>query len=263
MKKILLLLLIISCTIPKAFTQSDTILSKKERRFIHEKSKYISFSNGFGFTSIRVKDPNNFLNQGLQMQNTTFVPNIMYEHGIANSFFAELGYSSIWQGVFYSRIINDIGFSSYSRLYRNHNIQFGGGYRIINKNNFHFFNLHGGVFIGFSNKKITNLPINYGSENVDPVSNYPFTITTKINNFSPISFGTYLGISKELRLSKDVRFFVKYIQQFGFKNTMSGTFELASDQINFVNEPVTFKISGGGAFVTGGLKILLFKKQLK
>jgi hypothetical protein len=96
----------------------------------------------------------------------------------------------------------------------------------------------------------------------DIITNAKYEVNVNVNNFSPISVGPYLGISKEFRLSKDIRFFAKYIQRFGLKTIMSGDIVLTSEEIDFVDEPATFKVRGGGAFVTFGLKILLFRNRL-
>jgi len=262
--KTLLLLLIISCTIPKAFTQSDTILSKKEQRFIHPKSKYLSFSLGLGFTSIVVSDPNNFLTQGIQMQNNVKFPDISYEQGIRSNVFFETGYSYYQQGVFFGRKVNDISFSSYYLSHFNHYLNVGSGYRLISKNNLHFLNIHGGFFIGISKNKINDLVDGFHVSMIDEVTNLPFSIVSTQTSYSRLSLGAYLGISKEFRLSQDVRLFVKYIQRFGLKTTIGGEFILSSNEIDFINEPATYKVlGGGGAFLSLGLKIQLFKNKLK
>lgn len=262
MKNLLLLFLVIIIYAPNAYNQTfgDT-LSKKEKRFIHPESKYFSFAYGLGFNSISTKDPNNFLTQGLQMRNNSKLPSLIYEHGIGNNFFFEMGYTYLRQGVFYGRQVNTMSFSRYYSFFSNHNIQLGIGYRVINKNNFHFFDLHGGIFMGIPNKKIKNLPIVQIDNYEDYYTTNKYSIFLSVNHISSLSLGTYFGISKEIRLSKDVFFFIKYIQQFGIKPLISGTLELSSSQIDFVDEPVTYKVRGGGAFVIGGLKIQLFKNQ--
>ena len=264
MIKLFLIVLIYITASSVAYAQEgDDKLSKKEKRYIHPKSKYLSFSFGFGFTSTVVTDPNNFLDQGVLMSNSAYIPNIMYEHGVTSNFFAEIGYSFIRQGISYSRIVENVGgFSSYSSNYHNHDVQIGTGYRVINQNNLHFINLHAGFFFGFANAKLTDLPFQYGNNRTDIVSGLPYSIGVSINGFKAISFGPYLGVSKELWLSKDVRFFMKYIQRFGLITTMSGDFVLTSNEIEFVEEPATFAVRGGGAFITLGLKISLFNSKL-
>lgn len=195
------------------------------------------------------------------MQNNTYVPTFSYEHGIGNNLFAEIGYSRIGQGIFYERKVDQQSFSGYYSLFSSHNIQLGVGYRVINKKNFNFFNLHGGIFVGIANQKIDNLPREYNRVNLDFITNYEYTITSVVSDFQPLAFGAYLGISKEIRLSKDVRMFIKCVQQFGVIPLLSGTFGLSSSQIDFVDEPATYKVRSGGTLITGGLKIQLFRKK--
>ena len=235
--------------------------NKVEQRFIHPKSKYISISAGFGFTSTHVEDPNNFLNNGLIMQNNTYFPSVMYEHGIENNFFVELGYSYIGQGISYRRKIDEVGSFSYSGFYSNHDFQLGAGFRVINSKNYHFLNLHAGMFIGLANDRLVELPVDYTYNKTDPITDLNYTLTTSITHFSPITFGPYIGASKEIRLSEDLRFFVKYTHRIGLNSIMSGTFVLNSDDMNF-NHDATFNVRGGGAFISAGLKVLLFKNKL-
>lgn len=266
MKNTLALILLLSCSHTLLFSQSTDKKSLRiEKRYIHPKSKYLSFSAGWGFTSILVNDPNNFLTEGLKLRNNTYLPNIMYEHGIANNFFAEVGYSYTRQGVFFAREVNGSGGSSYFGLYHSHDAILGGGYRLIAKNNIHVLNFHAGFCMGFADEteRFADLPLSFGNTQKDIITNAKYEVKVKVNHFSSISIGPYLGISKEFRLSKDIRFFAKYIQRFGLNTTMSGEMVLTSDEIDFVDEPATFKVRDGGAFVTFGLKILLFQNKLK
>lgn len=265
MKKTLTIILLLICTHTLLFSQSiDKKSFRIEKRYIHPKSKYLAFSAGWGFATQFLNDPNEFLTTGLQFYNQR-LPHVMYEHGISNNFFAETGYSYAWQGVFYAREVNGSGgMSSYSGLYHTHDFHLGGGYRFIVKNNFHIINFHAGFFMGFADhtERFADLPLSFGRNHLDFITNFKYEVNVNLNNFSKVSFGPYLGISKEFRLSKDIRFFAKYIQRFGLNTIMSGDIVLTSDEIDFVDEPATFIIRGGGAFVTFGLKILLFRNRL-
>ncbi|MFD1553639.1 hypothetical protein DNU06_17150 [Putridiphycobacter roseus] len=263
MIKLFLIVVIYITASTVAYAQEgDVKLSKKEKRYIHPKSRYLCFSSGWGFTSTIIKDPNDFLDQGIIQGNNSFVPSFTYEHGISNSFFIEVGYARIDQGIRYTRSVGELSSSSYSSSYQNHDIQIGGGYRIINQNNLNFFNVHTGFFIGFANKKISELQQIYGFNETDSYTGLKYEINVNINSFKSVAFGPYLGISKELRLSKDVRLFAKYIYRFGLIPILKGEFHLTSDEIDFLQEPATFKVTSGGAFVTFGLKIGLFNNKL-
>lgn len=237
-----------------------------EKRFIHPQSKYISVSGGIGFTSTHIKDPNNFLMEGLLMTNNTYFLNVMYEHGIRNNFFAEVGYNYIGQGMSMGRDMGDDNtWTTYDKLYHNHDFQFGAGYRVINSNNFNFINLHAGLFIGFSNTKKSELPIQVGDSPTYTIyeshTNYNYQIVRRIDSYSRVSFGPYVGVSKDIRLSHNVRIFVKYVHRFGLNANLKGTMVLTSDEMTF-DDVATFKVRGGGAFISAGLKIFLFNRNL-
>lgn len=256
------------------FSQSieNIDLTKKERnkikRYIHPKTKFISISAGLGFTSTNFKDPNNFFINGMILQNNTTFPNITYEHGIRDNFFAEIGYNFIGQGVTIGRKIDeDVSFSYYRNYYSNHDIQLGIGYRVITENNFNLFNLHAGLFIGVSN--LNKLRFNelikdtaYISVN-EPQTNEKYLIIDNINSLSRISFGPYLGLSKDIRISKNVRLFFKYVHRFGLSKTLDGSIRVFNGPMNF--NPITeatYNMRGGGAFISGGIKISIFSRNL-
>jgi hypothetical protein len=261
MKNSIILLVFLTGFSSSHFGQpTEKKIIKIEKRYIHPKSKYLAFSAGWGFTSILTKDPNDFLTEGLQFRHNTRLPNIMYEHGIKHNIFAETGYSRTRQGVFFSSVAG----SAYSGLYFANDIHLGVGYRLIAKNNnLNFINFHSGIFLGFANIKESSLQSTFGRNETDPITNEQYSVSATITNFNSVAIGPYVGISKEFRMSKEVRFFAKYIQRFGVSSIMSGTFTLSSDEIDFVEEPATFKVTGGGAFVTFGLKIGLLNKMLK
>lgn len=268
-------MLIISFFVPFIFSQTkEEIKSNKkkqriEKRYIHPQSKYISVSAGWAFSSTHTKDPNNFLQQGLVMGNNNYFPNIMYEHGIKNNFFGEIGYDYTRQGIRMTRNMGDnLSWSSYGRFdpkHSSHNVILGAGYRVVGKNNYHFLNLHGGMFFSFSNRsKQTMNPLLGGYATYDisePNNELNYQIYSKLNSYSSFTFGPYIGISKEFRIAKDVRLFVKYIHRFGLISNFSGTYSF-SDNLNFDKE-ATYNVRGGGGFISGGLKVLLFKKKLQ
>ncbi|HZH86420.1 MAG TPA: hypothetical protein VFD77_03820 [Brumimicrobium sp.] len=267
--QIFLMLQLFSSSLFSQTTEEIKQAKKQERiekRFIHPQSKYISVSAGFGFTSTHIKDPNDFLMEGLLMTNNTYFFNVMYEHGIKNNFFAELAYNYIGQGMSMGRDMGDENtWTNYTNLYHNHEFQLGAGYRVINSNNFNFINLHAGIFIGFSNTKKSELPIPVGESPTYTIyeshTNHNYQIVRTIDSYSRLSIGPYLGVSKDIRLSEHVRLFIKYVHRFGLNANLKGTMVLSSDEMSF-NDAATFKVRGGGAFVSGGLKIYLFNRKL-
>lgn len=239
------------------------ITEKQKKRMIHPKARYLTFSGGFGFTSTWINDPNKFIQQGLNTDNNTYLPNISYEHGLHKGFFAEIGSSLIGHGLTYKRMVNGNGSSSYLGFHNHIDVQFGLGYRILLANNLIHLNIHGGMFSGFALPNDISFPIDYLYQKIDPITQINYNIRIQSDFFKSRSFGSYLGLSKEVRLSHDVRFFVRYAYRFGWQPILKGTFTLSSDELEFKEDEATFRVSGGGSFITGGLKIQIMKKKLK
>lgn len=246
------------------FPQNNIKLKQElriKKRFIHPKSKYISVSGGFGFLSTKIKDPNNFLNSGSIMGNNSYLPQIMYEHGLKNNWFLEGGYSFYGTGIMYKREVDGSGTSSYSKLANNHNLDIGLGYRVIGPKNFHYLNLHGGLFFGLVDRNYNNLPAELGGGNYnDQHLGIEYSVSNRLLKYNRFNTGIYLGLSTEIRLSNRVRFFIKYTHRFGINPNFIGELELDSYDYSF-NDNASYKVSGNGGFVTGGFKVLLNKKS--
>jgi hypothetical protein len=265
---LLIFLFLISSTI---VAQNDLVKKQQriEKRFIHPYSKYVSFSGGFGFSSTYTDDPNNFIESGLNMRNNFYFPNFSYEHGIGRQFFLETAYEIGKVAVSLGRTYAEQqSWSETVRFFNRHNlhnIQLGAGFRVIGKNNFHFVTIHGGLFFGISDRSKSEMQfLLSGSANIEVIEEDPFLqyqISRTFQSYSPFTFGPYLGVSKEIRLAEDIRFFVKYTQRFGLNSILEGTYSF-SENLN-LNHDATFKVTGGGGFLSFGLKVLLFKNKLK
>jgi hypothetical protein len=64
-----------------------------------------------------------------------------------------------------------------------------------------------------------------------------------------------MGVSKELRLSSSLRIALRYAHRRGFDSILAGTYAF-SDELGF-SQDATYKVTVGGAFLSGGLKLLL------
>lgn len=232
---------------------------KKEKRFVHPHSKFITVSGGLGFTSTLIKSNSDFVSNGMLLMNNTYLPSIMYEHGLKNGFFMEFGYDYVGNGVSYRTIIRDSKNMSYTSITHMHNLVIGGLYRIKLKNNFNLLNIHSGLVLGVSNKTKLQTPFSNKSLYFDSSDNYYNSVTQNIEYFNPFSIGIYFGISKDIRLSEEVFIFIRCTGRTGFNTQFSGTFVTDTDK----NEVSTFKVRGDNLLVTLGLKILLNKKYLE
>lgn len=253
-------------------TKEEIKMQKKERRiqnrFIHPKSQYITVGAGFAFTSTPTIDPNKFLMRGLLMYNSGFYPIVTYERGIKNNFFAEVGYDFNRIGITLGRNFGEesswVSTRMVDKTHFSHNLNFGGGYRVIGKNNFHFLNIHGGFYMGIASKSRKTVGDYVGTVTFTVWESEPeldYEIYRTITDYSQFSFGAYLGASVEFRVLKDVRIFVKYTQKFGIAPNFKGTYDFSSNL--GLNETAKFSVGGGGGFLTAGLKIQLFRKRLK
>lgn len=248
-------------SIPVLAQQTDTTSinknTKYDKRYIHPKTCYLSVSGGSSYINTFVSDQNDFLQNGNSQIRNSRAFAVFYEHGILKNFFAELGYSTFESGITIKRVQS---FTEYNGLTRMHQFQLGLGYRIITKQQRHLASVHGGFFSGFQNQ-IRNDEFILAYSNFDPVTSSMFNYRYVNKSTERFTFGTYFGLSKDIRLSKDVRFFVRYIQQLGFVNLFEGNIQFKSPTLPFEYD-ANYRVRNSGGILLFGLKIQLFKKRL-
>ena len=248
-------------------TEDDNLSLTKVKSSQEFKTKYLCFSSGWSFNATHTKSLNNFF-EPISMVNSGFFPSLMYEFGIKKRLFSEIGFDINKQSISISRpIIDDerwTSSTSFLRKHRSNNFNFGFGYRVTNKKDFNFFNIHGGFYLGLSNKSVSDMNQFIGGNATyfifEERNNLIYHYTRTLEKYSRFSFGCYIGVSKEIRLSKDILFFVKYSHRFGFIPQFSGTYDVYFDDAN-LDFRSKFLSRGGGYYFSGGLKFLLFKKQ--
>jgi hypothetical protein len=241
--------------------QSDS--NKLVKHYIHPKSKFLGINSGFGFTSTIINDNNNYLTNGYVTGNNTYVFGLAYSHGLERNISLELAFNSMKIGFIISPN-HDKLMSYYREMYRSTDFQFGGIYRLTTKNEFNIINFHGGLTLGFLRQPKHSIS---SYQNGDLIGTYTFNqeqqIITRIylNDYNKFILGFYLGVSKDIRLSKDVRFFVSYQQRFGINPLIDGMISFEENN-NILPSEGHILVRGGGTFLTGGFKILLFGKYL-
>ena len=240
----------------------DTTSLQDENLPVYNKARYLNFSFGWFYNTTHMVNSNNFFDP-LSMVSSRFYPSFMYEFGINRTMFSEIGLDNNKQSISLSRTIIDdkswAATTSYLKKQRNNNLVVGLGYRVMNKKNI-FFNIHGGLYVGLSNKSISEMDDYIGGKATyavfeEPINLY-YTYVRQLTKYSRFTLGCYLGISKEIRLSKDILFCVKYSYRFGFIPQFSGTYDVYFDDNN-LNFSSNFFSSGGGSTFTGGLKFML------
>lgn len=268
MKAAKIVLVAFSLTAHYSFCQTEKsddkpIQSKSEKRYIHPKAEYFCVSAGWGFSSSNIKFANNYLENGFMMRGGSFIPEVRYEHGIKSNFFAEFGYLNIGHSFALVRVVNDIEISRVERVYRNNEFNLGIGYRLFTKHNYHIINFHTGFFTGFAKRDLMAHPDNFSRTINDMETNETFDVNFMVVDKRLLSFGPYIGISKELRLSKNIRFFVKYIHRFGLLSTFKASFNLTSNNISVPQDKGYLKMASGGSTVTAGFKFQILSKFYK
>ncbi|MEX1190379.1 MAG: hypothetical protein WEA99_00305 [Brumimicrobium sp.] len=192
---------------------------KKDKRFIHPKSLFVSVQAGFGFVKSFAEDPNDLFQDEFGVAPSG---RIMVEKGYKNNFFFETGYQLFEYNSSFS-IDSPNNTSSTKNEYFTHQFNFGAGYRVIGKGkNYHYFNLHAGLSIGF-------IPLRKGETTwslydqtpaaIGTISNSNnMTYTTETEILSSLLIAPYVGISKDFRITESMFITLLYRYQHGLNN---------------------------------------------
>ena len=200
-------------------------VARQEARYIHPQSWFIAAYGGFGKGILKSEDPHGvFRDDGL----VAFTPRLTLEKGVAHSFFAELGYHFLnyrgkyWYESFYA--------SPGVNIFPTHHLSMGGGYRIITKRNYPLLNLHFGIALGFHSQ-----PLGYSGSDGRVIQRFvpydldlsldeiQYVVTTSFN--SRLIFSSYLGASKDFRLTQRLYLAMMYRYQIGWINFLVRDFD--------------------------------------
>lgn len=196
-------------------------IAKYKARFIPDNAKYLIVGRGFSNVNTKKVSENEFVSDGnVQIRNSNSF-SLFYEHGIRNHCFVELGYNTYFTGIT-SGFSN--GSKNYNGLTRNHQVQLGLGYRLITNKNVHLVNFHAGTFFGLLQQRFSDT-----FALIDPSTGVLYLNRTT-NRFN---YGIYAGLTKDIRLSSDVRFFINYTQQIGVRDVFKGSFYINSTNAEF------------------------------
>ncbi len=243
---------------------STMSLSQKKmlKRFIHPKTRYFVASAGSAHLSTVIDDRTNTFKNGNNQIGSSSVFSVAYEHGIKNNYFLEFAYLNFETGI---KLIS-AGFESgnywgnYAGLTRFHQLNLGSGYRIIDHKNRHWASIHAGLLFGFQNSieedQFENGTYTHTDDVSGNITRFLFSNTTT----NQLSLGSYIGVSKDIRLSEDVRLFVKYMQQLGFRSVFSGEVFSSFNGSPIVSD-TAYKTRNSGGMLLAGLRIQMFKKR--
>jgi hypothetical protein len=232
---------------------------KKQKRYIHPKSIFISLTGGLGFVKSYADDPNEFI---IDSYGESLSTRLMVEKGIKNNFFAEAGYQFI---EYYSSIRFSYPNGSFSsNEYFTHQLNLGAGYRVIGKKkNYHYFNIHAGFSIGLIPAKKAPL---YGFGNVSMsmgtnLNNYTFSFSYESELLSSVILAPYVGISKDFRLTEKMFISLVYRYQHGLNKLSEQSIVYENSSEFTTPQSATNYMNGTEHSIQLGLKFKIGKDQ--
>lgn len=198
--------------------KASKIAYKKNKRFIHPQSLFVSVLGGIGFAKSYAEDNNNVIQDDLGQ---ALSARIMVEKGFKNNFFFEAGYQLFeYNGSF--SLESNISGSFSSNDYFTHQFNFGAGYRVIgSRKNYHYFNLHAGLSTGFIplRKGQTAATVEEGGLSIGTnLSSYTFMYSTETEILSSFIIAPYVGISKDFRITESMFITLLYRYQHGLND---------------------------------------------
>lgn len=250
--------------------ESKTELKSKNRKI--EKHKHLlSFYGVNNQYPLIIKDPSLILADeifkgfppsfGRRLGATIDALYINYQFTLPKNFFVESGfqYLKYWTNFRTNKWIADYydnrsGFSTLS-------FSLGSGYRFIGENNLRFFDVHAGFTLGITDNKVGavqshsgSFPYQDGNGNIDVVD-YAWQYRIK----SRFSLGFYLGVSKDIRITKNLYATARYHYQFGKNSELTEHFIQYNIPTLGVNEVVRASNTAKGQMFGIGLRWLFDK----
>lgn len=244
---------------------SKTELKAKKREI--EKNKHlISFYAVNNQYPLIIKDPSLLLANeiskgfppafGRSLGGTVDALFINYQYTLPKNFFVESGfqYLKYWTNFRTDEWIvkaydNLSGFSTLS-------FSFGGGYRLVGEHNLRFFDVHAGFTMGITDNKIGSgqsfsgsLPYQDGNGN-SGVLEYAW----QYKIISRTSFGFYLGVSKDIRITKNLYATARYHFQLGKNSKLTEHFIQYNIPTLGINEVVRASNTAKGQMFGIGLR---------
>lgn len=242
------------------FMIQTTFLSKKERKKAYKKEKRfvdpnsIFISGGSGLFSGRniVKDPGNRLYSNAFQSWSVFVN---LEKGIKKQFYYSFGLevSEYWSSIKYTPYS-----SSGSNLFIATKLNFGLSKRFVStQTNRNYINLYAGASLSFQpNKKgLTS----WGGGQMNSSTDY-FAYQEQTSITSLIFPTLYLAIEKDLHLTKNLYFSIKYKYDQGFFNAAKTDIQYQTAYNGTITN-ATSKINGTAHTVSFGFKYKFLQKK--
>ncbi|MCC5924799.1 MAG: hypothetical protein JJT77_13530 [Crocinitomicaceae bacterium] len=247
----------------------ESNVKREERRSIANGTHIISFLAANNQYPLIIKDPSLLMDgeitRGIPLRKPFF--NIVdglyinYQFSLPKNIFLEAGFKYLKYWTYFET--NEWVLNYYDHLsgFSTLSFSFGGGYRLIGKNNLRFFDLHSGFSLGItdnqkgSGQSLSNY-VNYidNNGNLEELSySWQYQITSRY------SLGFYLGASKDIRVTKNLYTTVRYHYQFGKSSEL--TDHVINYNISSLNLSNTVRASNTakGQMVAIGLRWLFDK----
>jgi hypothetical protein len=187
---------------------------------------------------------------------------INYQYTLPKNFFVESGFQYLkywsnfrtdkWIAEYYDNLG---GFSTLS-------FSIGTGYRFVGENNLRFFDFHTGFTLGITDNKVgtgqsysDSFPYQDGSGNVGIVN---YLVEYRIKSRTCLGF--YLGLSKDIRITKNLFATARYHYQFGKNSELTDHFIQYNIPTLGINEVVRASSTAKGQLVGVGLRWLFDKE---
>ncbi|RFC55670.1 hypothetical protein [Brumimicrobium aurantiacum] len=212
------------------YFSTDKIQERTNKRYIEPGTHILTLALSNNRYPLIIKDPSalldseiitEFSNPARKLADALY---INYQYSLPKNFFVEAGFKYLKHWTYFKTndwaISMETDISSFSTL----SFSLGSGYRFVGENNLRFFDVHAGVTLG-----ITDNPVGNGGsfsrsfEYTDYNGNTGmFSYNLQYQITSRYSLGFYLGLSKDIRVTKNLYLTARYHYQFGENSELTG-----------------------------------------
>lgn len=220
----------------RAIYFSESKIQKRANKRLIEKGTHIisilASNNQYPFI---LEDPNFILDNEASKGVFGISPKLVdafyfnYEYALPKNFFIEAGYKKLYHWMNLKTVGNEkvdmvVDVEANSSLFSTHSFNLGGGYRIVGQNNLRYIDIHAGFSVGR-----TDNPVGSGGSTFSAKLPYEdfngdkglMDLSWKYKISSRYYYGFHLGVSKDIRVSKNLYLTARYHYQFGKNSEVS------------------------------------------
>lgn len=235
--------------------KASKIEYKKKKRFIHPKSIFVALTTGISAVKSFGMHKDGYI---LNSYGQSIATRLMIEKGLKNNFFLEAGYQILeYNG---SIKFKDLSFTTSGNDYFTHQFNIGAGYRVIGrKKNYHYFNIHSGISLGFIPDRSGSIAsvgdgyISFGTIN----DYYQMSYSYETEIVSSVLIAPYVGLSKDFRLSHKLFITLMYKYQYGLNKISQRSITFQNNQQYTTPQNTSNYMNGTEQMFQLGLKVKL------